>query len=188
MPKSFPDQRPGYSAADLNQFFDTQDSEVIVDSSLKREESFAESTHSDSERPKFSNSRLMRARDSVYYAKDHLRTQLNNESDSDGDVEETEPQVVVSEEETVVKRFSNLSNKSESTRKSQRISVRFSDIPNEVTTERGSTNPAFVDDRGNEPLDYEENNVESAEWQRRSELNQNEEYWNIDGSDEDDDE
>lgn len=188
MPKSFPDQRAGHEAADLNGFFDTRDTEVAsTKKPLRREESFAESTHSDSETQQQFN-KLRKARDSIFVTRAHL----GNDSDEDEEEIEEQHPSAQTEEDTVIRRpTSNLINKSENARKS-RVSVRFSDIPeasNEgASASEGYTNPKFVDDHGNEPQDFNEKSQRrnTAEWQRNSDLS--DEHWIPHSSDEDDDE
>lgn len=187
MPKSFPDQRPGHEAADLNGFFDTRDTELAANKPLRREESFAESTHSDSE-PQHQFNKLRKARDSIFVTRAHL----GNDSDEEEEEVEEQQHNVQTEGDSVIRRpTSNLINKSENARKS-RVSVRFSDIP-EASNEGASggyTNPKFVDDHGNVPQDLNDNSqMNRAEWQRNSdETDEVLEHWAVHSSDEDDDE
>ncbi|KAH9405136.1 Chitin synthase 2, partial [Tyrophagus putrescentiae] len=202
IPKSFPDQRPGHGAADLNGYFDTRDTEVTSsDRPLQREESFAESTHSDSE-PQYKFSKLRKARDSIFVARAHI----GNDSDEEDEETTTErhPQVLIEEDIVVRRPTSNLSNKTSENARKSRASVRFSDLPEEgaggvagrgggdkpqtqVKRTEGFSNPSFVDDHGNESEDYNEmlQNNGTTEWQSNLETN---EFWARDSSSDDDDE
>ena len=183
MPKSFPGQSPEtVSPAEINKFFDLSDLtfNTQAGSSLQRDESFAESTQSDTEQQQ-KNSRFWRARDSIFITKDHLRAHTNDDDEEEDDEEEI--QIEPQEVETVVPR-SNLSQKNDTTKKN-RVSVRFSSLPDE--NGGGQTNPAFVDDHENRSEDYAHTRVDTTEWQRSEYISDSEEHWQTNSSDDDDD-
>lgn len=183
-PSSYPDKSPEYvSAADLNQFFDTRDTEV-AGSSLQRDESFAESTHSDSDRtfqPK-KNLRFGKARDSIF----HYRQQRDEDEDDEEDEDSIGPNETVQEIPAVTLRNTNTN--TGGTNPTNRISqVRFSSLPNE---NEEYTNAGFVDDHGNE-LDSEQDPKGStifATQQKPEWENEEWAHWNTGNSSEDDDE